>query len=75
MEILISILIGIFLMELYAWLDRLAKWLVERVARELPEDRQAEFTEQFMADLATLPNSVAKVYFAFRDCTLSTHNI
>jgi hypothetical protein len=72
MEILISILIGIFLMELYAWLDRLA---VERVARELPEDRQAEFTEQFMADLATLPNSVAKVYFAFRDCTLSTHNI
>jgi hypothetical protein len=75
MEILISLFIGIFLMELYAWLDPLAKWLVERVAKELPEDRQAEFTEQFMADLATLPNSVAKVYFAFRDCTMAAETI
>lgn len=75
MEILISIVIGIALMELYAWLDPLAKWLVDRVAKKLPEDRQADFTEQFMADLATLPNSVAKVYFALRDCTLAAHNI
>jgi hypothetical protein len=75
MEILISIFISIALMELYAWLDPLAKWLVDQVAKKLPEDRQADFTEQFMADLATLPNSVAKVYFAFRDCTLSAQNI
>jgi hypothetical protein len=75
MEILISIVIGIALMELYAWLDPLAKWLVDRVAKNLPEDRRADFTEQFMADLATLPNSVAKVYFAFRDCTLAAQHI
>jgi hypothetical protein len=75
MEILISIFIGVALMELYAWLDPLAKWLVDRVAKKLPEDRRADFTEQFMADLATLPNSVAKVYFAFRDCTLAAQNI
>jgi hypothetical protein len=75
MEILISIFIGIALMELYAWLDPIAEWLVYRVAKGLPEDRRADFTEQFIADLATLPNSVAKVYFAFRDCTLATQNI
>jgi chromosome segregation ATPase len=75
MSIFLSIFIGIALMELYAWLDPLAKWLVNRVAKDLPKDRQADFTEQFMADLATLPNSVAKVYFALRDCTLAAHNI
>jgi len=70
-----STLIGIALIEAYARLDPLAKWLVGRVAKELPEDRRADFTEQFIADLATLPNSVAKVYFAFRDCTLAAQNI
>ena len=75
METLISTLIGIALIEVYAWLDPLAKWLVGRVAKNLPEDRRADFTEQFIADLATLPNSVAKVYFAFRDCTLAAENI
>jgi hypothetical protein len=75
MEILISTLIGIALIEVYAWLDPLAKWLVGRVAKKLPEDRRADFTEQFMADLATIPNSLAKVFFAFRDCTLAAKNI
>jgi hypothetical protein len=75
MEILISIFVGFALMELYAWLDPLAKWLVDHVAKDLPEDQRADFTEQFLADLATLPNSIAKVYFAFRDCTLASHNI
>jgi hypothetical protein len=75
MEILIAIIIGLSLMELYAWLDPLAKWLVDRVAKGLPEARRADFVEQFMADLATLPNSLAKVFFAFRDCTLVARKI
>jgi hypothetical protein len=75
MEILISILTGILLMELYAWLDPLAKWLVERVAEKLPDECQAAFEEQFMADLAAFPNSFAKVYFAFRNCTMAAQNI
>jgi hypothetical protein len=75
LEILISTLIGIAMIEVYAWLDPFAKWLVGRVAKKLPEDCRADFTEQFMADLATLPNSVVKVYFALRDCTLAAHKI
>jgi hypothetical protein len=75
MEILISIFTGILLMELYAWLDPLAKWLVERVAKKLPDECQAAFKEQFMADLAAFPNSFAKVYFAFCNCTMAAQNI
>jgi hypothetical protein len=75
MEILISTIIGLALIELYAWLGPLAKWLVHQVAKRLPEARRADFVEQFTADLETLPNSIAKVLFAFRDCTLAARNI
>lgn len=75
MEVLISFVTGIILIEAYVWLDPLSIWLVRRVAKELPKHRQAEFIEQFTADLATLPNSIAKVYFAFRDCTLVANSI
>jgi hypothetical protein len=75
MEILISILIAFALMEIYAWLDPLAKRLVEQASKKLPEDRRADFTEQVTADLATLPNSLSKVFFAFRDCTLAAEAI
>jgi hypothetical protein len=43
MEILISFIVGIVLMETYAWLDPLAMWIVGRAAKELPEDRAEEF--------------------------------
>jgi hypothetical protein len=75
MEILISALIGLALMELYAWLDPFAKWLVKQVAKKLPADLQADFVEQFTADLDALPHSVAKVFFAIRDGTLSANSI
>jgi hypothetical protein len=75
MEILISLVTGIVLMEVYVWLDPLSIWLVRRVAKTLPEETRAEFVEQFTADLATLPNSISKVYFAFRDCTLAANSI
>jgi hypothetical protein len=75
MEILISTLIGWALMEAHAWLDPLAKWLVRRAAQQLPEGNREEFTEQFMADVAALPNSIFKVVFAFRNCTLAIKDI
>lgn len=75
MEVLISILIGLALMELYAWLDPLAKWIVKMVAGSLPESAQADFIEQFTADLDALPNSLAKLFYAVRDCALSRESI
>jgi Rad3-related DNA helicase len=75
MEILISILIGVALMEGYAWLDPLAKWLIIRAARKLPEKHREAFTEQWTADVAAMPNSFAKLLFALRNCTLAINDI
>jgi hypothetical protein len=75
MEILISLVVGIVLMEMYAWLDPLAMWIVRRAANELPEDRHEEFTDQWEADLAAVPNSIMKVCYVFRDCLLPIKDI
>lgn len=75
MEILISTLIGIVLVEAYAWLDPLARWLVRRAGQQLPEESREELTEQFLADVDALPNSVFKVVFAFRNCTMAINDI
>jgi hypothetical protein len=75
MEILISLIVGIVLMEMYAWLGPLPMWIVRRAAKELPDDRQAEFTGQWEADLAAVPNSIMKVCYVFRDCVLPIKDI
>jgi hypothetical protein len=75
MEILISLVVGIVLMEIYAWLDPLAIWLVRRATKELSDDRRDEFVSQFEADLATVPNSFVKVYLVLRDCVLPIKDI
>jgi hypothetical protein len=63
------------LIEVYAWLDPLARWLVRRAARQLPEENRDAFTEQFMADVDAMPNSVFKLAFALRNCTLAINDI
>jgi hypothetical protein len=75
MEILISILIGITLMEAYAWLDPLAKWLVRRAAQQLPKEHRTTFAELWTADLENIPNSLAKIVFAFHNCKLAVRDI
>jgi hypothetical protein len=75
METLISLLIGAGLIEIYAWLDPLAKWLVRRAAKTLPAQKSEAFAEQFLADVEAMPNSVAKLYFALRNCTFAASAI
>src|SRR3981081_446680 len=75
MEILISILVGVALMEGYVWLDPLAKWLIHRAARQLPDKSREALIEQWTADLEAMPNSLAKIVFAFCNCTLDVGNI
>jgi hypothetical protein len=75
MEILISFIVGIVLMETYAWLDPLAMWIVGRAAKELPEDRAEEFTDQWEADLAAAPNSIMKVCYVLRNRLLPIKDI
>jgi hypothetical protein len=75
MEILISLFAGAALIEAYAWMDPLARWLVRRAAQQLPEENRAAFTEQFTADVDAMPNSMFKLAFALRNCTLAINDI
>jgi len=75
MEILISIAIGAALMELYVWLDPICKHLIGWAAKKLPAGREEEFQAQWEADLATVPNSIFKLYFVLRDCILPIRDI
>jgi hypothetical protein len=75
MEILISLIVGIVLMEMYAWLDPLALWIVRRAAKVIPDDRHAEFVAQWEGDLAAVPNSIMKVGYVLRDCLLPIKDI
>jgi hypothetical protein len=75
MEILISLIVGLGLMELYAWLDPFANWLVRWAAKRLPAERDADFIAQWEGDLATVPNSILKVCFVLRDCVLPIKTI
>ena len=51
-----------------------SKWLVNRAARQLPEENREAFTELWTA-LANIPNSLAKIVFAYRNCTLAVEDI
>jgi hypothetical protein len=75
MEVLISIAIGVILIELYVWLDPLSKFLVRWAAKKLPAGRDEEFQAQWEADLASVPNSLFKLYFVLRDCVLPISDI
>jgi hypothetical protein len=75
MEILVSLVIGIVLMELYVWLDPFTRRLVGWAAKQLPADREAEFQAQWEGDLAAVPNSLFKLYFVLRDCVLPIKDI
>lgn len=75
MEVLVSLVVGAALIEAYAWLDPLAKWLVNRAARRLPEEHRDTFTRMFVADLDALPHSFAKIGFALYNCTMAIDQI
>jgi hypothetical protein len=74
-SILVSLLVGVALMEVYAWLNPLARWLVGRAARQLPDEHRDAFTELWTADLENIPNSLAKIIFAYRHCTLAVRAV
>lgn len=65
MELAISIVVGVLLIEVYAWLPKISEWLIDRaVFKLLPED-QARCREEWKAGLEALPNSGAKLLHAF----------
>jgi hypothetical protein len=67
MEIIISILIGVLIMEGYAWLDAVSKWLLERAVRQISPEDQDRCREEWRADLDAMPNTVVKLIYAWKN--------
>jgi hypothetical protein len=64
MELLISIIIGVVIIEAYAWLPALCRWLVERAVSHLPTEDQERCREEWKASLETLPNTAVRLAHA-----------
>jgi len=71
MESLIAILIGVLVMEGYAWLDAFAKWLLERAVKRINAEDQDRCREEWNADLNSMPNSVWKLMYALNNFSSS----
>ena len=68
-EVAISLVLAVLLVEAYAWLPKISDWLVERaVSRLLAEEDQARCREEWKASLDALPNSVVKLRHALSFC-------
>ena len=67
MEIVISVLIGVLIMEGYAWLDAFSKWLLERAVRQISPEDQDRCREEWSADLNAMPNTAVKLFYALRN--------
>jgi hypothetical protein len=68
MELLISIVVGLALMELYAWVPALCQWLVGRAASQVPTEYEHRCREEWEASLEALPNTVVRLAHALSYC-------
>jgi hypothetical protein len=64
MELVISIVIGIPIVEAYAWMPKISGWLIEREVQRLRREDQNRCREEWRAGLDALPNSVPKLIHA-----------
>jgi hypothetical protein len=64
MDLLISILIGLAMIELYAWLPKASEWLLDLAIRSLPDEERERCHEEWAAALEALPNTLAKLWHA-----------
>jgi hypothetical protein len=64
MELVISLLIGVLLVELYAWLPTISEWFVELAIRHLHAEDQERFREEWKANLNDFPNTIVKLVHA-----------
>ena len=64
MELVISIVIGILIVEGYAWLPTISQWLVNLTVRQLPAEHQERCREEWTANLNALPNTLVRLVHA-----------
>ncbi|MGP0089141.1 MAG: hypothetical protein ACLPKB_04170 [Xanthobacteraceae bacterium] len=64
MELLITIIIGVVIVEVYAWLPNFSDWLIERSVRHVCREDQNRCREEWKAGLDDLPNTVLRLVHA-----------
>lgn len=67
MELIISIILGMMLMEAYAWIPKISNWLLDRAVRKIHADEQQRCREEWSADLNAIPDGMVKLWFAIRN--------
>lgn len=66
MELIVSVLAGFLIVEVYSWLPCLSKWLLERAVRRVRAEDRDRCREEWNADLDALPNTMVRIFYAFR---------
>jgi hypothetical protein len=64
MELLISILVGVVMVEAYAWLPEMCRWLLKSAVSRLPSEVQERCREEWTEGLETLPNTAVRLLHA-----------
>jgi hypothetical protein len=64
MELVISVVIVILVVEAYAWLPKISEWLIERAVQRLRSEDQDRCREEWKAGLDALPNTVIQLVHA-----------
>jgi hypothetical protein len=74
MELLISIIVGAGIIEVYSWLPALCRWLVDSAVSRLPEEDQERCREEWNASLETMPSTLLRLVHA-ASYVLAAHRI
>ena len=62
---LIGVVGGILANDLFAWLPRLAQWILEKAVKRAPEEIQDRLRDEWKADMSVdMPGNLSKVIFA-----------
>jgi hypothetical protein len=69
MELLTTVLIGLALVEIYAWLPRVCMWIVELAIRLLPPGQRERWREEFQEGQSALPQSAWRLVHAISLCS------
>jgi hypothetical protein len=68
MGLLISMVIGLGLMEFYSWLPRVCEWIVELAVRLLPPEHRDRWRQEFQYSQNALPQTVWRLVNALSLC-------
>jgi hypothetical protein len=73
-SVIVAIVVGVLIVEIYAWLPKISKWALERAVRRLPAEERERCREQWTADLDGLPDTTVKLIYGF-GCFIAAHRI